>query len=92
MVTHGHEDLYWFGARYALNPTPVVVLLLYSYARYKGCCSYLRSRWDGIRWNEMMPIAPLYIGREGRVTIRAIGLTDWFPSLVQGDLPDRIGF
>jgi hypothetical protein len=26
----------------------------------------------------------LYIGRGGRVTERAIGLTDWFPSLLHG--------
>ena len=40
--------------------------------------------WNGGRWIDPeleVPTLP-YIGRRGRVTMRTIELTDWFPSLL----------
>ena len=71
-------DLYWFGARCVLIPTTVVLLLLYSYTQLLGMlllAMKLIGTADGVDPEPKVPTL-LYIGRRGRVTERATGLTN----------------
>ena len=62
----------------ALNPTPVVLLLLYSYTQLLGMlllAMKLIGTTDGVDPEPKVPTL-LYIGRRGRVIERVIKLTD----------------
>jgi hypothetical protein len=68
-----------------LSPTLVMLLFLYSYTQLQ---EVVAPSYDVVWCGERLDLEPevptlFYIGRRGRVTERAIGLTDCVPSLLQ---------
>jgi hypothetical protein len=62
-----------------LIPTLVVLMLLYSYAQLQGLLLLATYRWNRLKMDPEPKVPTLlYIDRRGRVTERAIGLTDYF--------------
>ena len=80
-----HRDLFWFGARWCAKPYSIGTAALVFVCSITGVVapSYEVDEIGGRL--DPKPKVPtlLYIGRRGRVTERAIGLTDYVPSLLQ---------